>query len=188
MEMQRLVKYPLLLETIAKYTPETGDEQEKLRRAVDLSKNILSVVNSAKRNAENLRRLDDLQKRLDTTPFDKENTAIAQDYRNMDLRKYRLIHDGSLTWRFNKGKMVELHVVLLENLLVLLTKSPDGHKLILRCQEPNKDTRWVPVLPLGPLITKEKANDKKSFFIVNNSPYGAQIYEMVAATATERKT
>uniref|UniRef100_A0A914VE02 PH domain-containing protein n=1 Tax=Plectus sambesii TaxID=2011161 RepID=A0A914VE02_9BILA len=157
-------------------------------RSLTLSRSLYRSPSCLSRNAENLRRLDDLQKRLDTTPFDKESIAIAQDYRYMDLRKFRLVHDGSLTWRFNKGKMVELHVVLLENLLVLLTKSSDGHKLILRCQEPNKDTRWVPVLPLGPLITKEKANDKKSFFIVNNSPYGAQIYEMVAATATERKT
>lgn len=159
-----------------------------LRNAVVHSKSILSAVNSAKRNAENLRRLDELQRRLDTGPFDRENFALAHEYRSLDLRKFTLIHDGALTWRFSRGKMVELHVVLLENLLVLLTKHNDGIKLVLRCQEPTKDTRWMPVLPLGPLIAKEKANDKKAFFIVNNSPYGAQIYELVAGTATERKT
>lgn len=143
-EMQRLVKYPMLLETAAKYTQEenevsyrTGavwvksptlvsecsitdqkseracgivrrilhidstiynlalfqpiivffqEEQEKLYRVVHESKKILSAVNTAKRNAENLRRLEELQRRMDTTPFDKENSG--HDYASLDLTKY----------------------------------------------------------------------------------------------------
>lgn len=47
---------------------------------------------------------------------------------------YKLVHDGALTWRFSRGKMVELHVVLLEDVLVLLTKVGDGQKLLLKIQ------------------------------------------------------
>ena len=47
---------------------------------------------------------------------------------------YKLVYDGPLTWRFSRGKMVELHVVLLEDVLVLLTKVGDGQKLILKIQ------------------------------------------------------
>lgn len=185
-EMQRLVKYPLLLETIAKYTNEPSEEQTRLLNSVNLAKKILSAVNTAKRNTENLRRLEELQRRLDTAPYDKEN--FGNDFNSLNLTNYKLVHDGALTWRFSRGKMVELHVVLLEDVLVLLTKVGDGQKLLLKIQEPSKDTRWSPILPLAPLIAKEKANDKRAFFIVNTMERGAQIYELVAATATERKT
>ncbi|CAI2356462.1 unnamed protein product [Caenorhabditis sp. 36 PRJEB53466] len=185
-EMQRLVKYPLLLETIAKYTTEPSEEQDCLLRTVASAKRILSAVNTAKRNAENLRRLEELQKRTDTSPFDKE--FVGHDYTSLNLTKFRLVHDGPLTCRFNRGKMIELHVVLLENLLVLFTKNSDGNKLVLKALEPSKETRWSPILPLAPLIAKEKANDKRAFFLIFNSQYGAQIYELVAGTATERKT
>ncbi|XGW33518.1 hypothetical protein V3C99_017715 [Haemonchus contortus] len=185
-EMQRLVKYPLLLETIAKYTNEPSEEQDRLLRTVVSAKRILSAVNTAKRNAENLRRLEELQRRMDTTPFDKEFSG--HDYAYLNLTKYRLVHDGPLTCRFNRGKMIELHVVLLENMLVFLTKHSDGNKLQLKTLEPSKETKWSPIMPLAPLIAKEKANDKRAFFLVFNSQYGAQIYELVAATATERKT
>lgn len=67
MEMQRLVKYPMLLETIAKYTKDPSTEQTQLLNSVTSSKKILQAVNGAKRNAENYRRLDELQRRLDTT-------------------------------------------------------------------------------------------------------------------------
>uniref|UniRef100_A0A1I8EMN9 RhoGEF domain-containing protein n=1 Tax=Wuchereria bancrofti TaxID=6293 RepID=A0A1I8EMN9_WUCBA len=146
----------------------------------------LCPVNTAKRNAENLRRLEELQKRLVTTSYDREN--FGNDFHSFNLTHYKLIHDGPLTWRCSRNKMIELHVVLLENVLILLTKTGDGSKLLLKVQEPSKDTRWSPVLPLTTLIAKEKANDKRALFIVNTMERGAQIYELVTTTATERKT
>ncbi len=55
-EMQRLTKYPLLLETVAKYTPEPSEELDKIRKAVEQAKNILQAVNAAKKLSENVRR------------------------------------------------------------------------------------------------------------------------------------
>ncbi|GMT35920.1 hypothetical protein PFISCL1PPCAC_27217, partial [Pristionchus fissidentatus] len=187
-EMQRLVKYPMLLETAAKYTQEENEEeQEKLYRVVHESKKILSAVNTAKRNAENLRRLEELQRRMDTTPFDKEYSG--HDYASLDLTKYHLIHDGHLTMRFSRGKMVELHVILLEEILVLLTRHSDGNKLLLKSLETSKEAKWSPIFHIAPLIVKEKANDKRAFFLLPNpDTKGAHIFELVAATATERKT
>ncbi|KAK0396764.1 hypothetical protein QR680_001843 [Steinernema hermaphroditum] len=185
-EMQRLVKYPLLLETIAKYTPEPSEEQDLLLRSVAASRKILSMVNLAKRNAENLRRLEELQRKLDTSPYDKDRSDV--EFNSFDLKNYRLVHDGPLTWRFHRGKIVELHVVLLENLLVLLTKQGDGHKLQLKIQETSKDSRWTPILKLDKLIAKEKANDKRAFFLIDNASSAPQIYDFAASTATERKT
>lgn len=53
---------------------------------------------------------------------------------NKFFYSYKLVHDGSLTWRFSRGKMVELHAVLLEGVLLLLTKAGDGQKLLLKIQ------------------------------------------------------
>lgn len=82
-EMQRLVKYPLLLETIAKYTPDPSEELTCLLHGVNCAKKILSAVNTAKRNAENQQRLAEIQKRIEFTGSDK-TTAFFQKF---DFRK-----------------------------------------------------------------------------------------------------
>lgn len=53
------------METIAKYSKEPSNELNRLLQTVNCAKRILSAVNSAKRNAENLRRLEEIQKRLE---------------------------------------------------------------------------------------------------------------------------
>ena len=53
-------------------------------------------------------------------------------FQTFDLSKHKLIHDGSLTWRINNRKQIELHVVLLESAMVLLQKQED--KLVLKLQ------------------------------------------------------
>ncbi|PAV71665.1 hypothetical protein WR25_26576 [Diploscapter pachys] len=184
-EMQRLVKYPLMLEMMANVSVDEREE-EVLRRVVISAKRILSAVNTAKRNAENKRRLEELQKRVDMSACDRD--LLTHEYGPLNLLEQHLIHDGSLTCRFNRGKQVELHVVLLESTLILFTKHSDGHRLTLKSLEPSKENKWNPILPLAPLIAKEKANDKRAFFLVFNNMHGAQIFELVAGTATERKT
>lgn len=57
MEMMRLTKYPLLFESIAKYSADPSDEVDKMRRATDKSRAILAVVNKAKQQSECHRRL-----------------------------------------------------------------------------------------------------------------------------------
>jgi hypothetical protein len=76
-EMQRLVKYPLLIETILKYTPDPSEELQRLQNSVQCAKKILSAVNCAKRNVENHRRLEDLQRRLD---FSTEGSSLFQKF------------------------------------------------------------------------------------------------------------
>ena len=54
--------------------------------------------------------------------------------------------------------------------------------------EPTKDQKLPPIIRLASLMAKEKANDKRAFFLVCTNNNGAQIFELIAATATERKT
>lgn len=52
---------------------------------------------------------------------------------NLNLTDYKLIYDGAFTWRLNQSKQINLHVILLEEIMVLLQVQDDS-KLVLKCQ------------------------------------------------------
>lgn len=68
---QRLTKYPLLIENVAKHSALGSPEHSQLQRALQCSKRILAHVNQAVREAENAHRLAELQRRLDKSALDK---------------------------------------------------------------------------------------------------------------------
>ncbi|XP_022252947.1 uncharacterized protein LOC106468289 isoform X2 [Limulus polyphemus] len=188
---QRLTKYPLLLENIAKYTPQNSEEHRRLLQAVQCSKQILAHVNQAVKESENEHRLGELQKKMDRSAFEKVEAPIVQAYHHLDLTKHKLIHEGPLTWRLHKQKTIEMHVVLLEDILVLLQKQDD--KLLLKFHNNNlmsgrEDTKVThsPILRVQNLFTRNVATDSKGFFLVSTSEQHA-IYEFVATSASERK-
>ncbi len=84
---------------------------------------------------------------------------MSREYRNLQLTGHRLIHDGALSWRLGKNKAVDLHVLLLEELLILLTRHSDGQKLSLKYYDMNMlpDGKWCPVLRLSSLMAKNVA-------------------------------
>lgn len=50
---------------------------------------------------------------------------------NLDLTKHRLIHEGTLNWRIaNRPKLIDLHVLLLEDVIILLQKQDE--KFVLK--------------------------------------------------------
>lgn len=183
--MQRLTKYPLLLENLAKYTPPSSEEYANIMRALDCTKENLNYVNQAVKDAENHQRLVDVQKKLDHGPFDKVDHPIAQEFRNLDLTKYKMIYEGPLTWRMNRQKVIDLHVLLLENMLILLQKQDD--KYILKFHKEETKVTHSPIIKLGNLLIRNVATDKKALFLVSTSTVGPQIYELVAISSAERK-
>ncbi|XP_077645464.1 rho guanine nucleotide exchange factor 11-like [Lonchura striata] len=188
-EMQRLTKYPLLLENILKCTP-AGTEQEKLRRARERSRALLRAVDEAVRRAENRQRLRQHQRRLDASALERCSNPLAAEFRNLDLTSHRMIHEGPLAWRVGKDKSVELHVLLLEELLVLLQRQDE--RWLLRCHSRGlaADTKqsFSPVLKLSSLLVRSVATDKRALFIICTSELGPQIYELVAQTSSEKNT
>ncbi|XP_068030845.1 rho guanine nucleotide exchange factor 11 [Anomalospiza imberbis] len=192
-EMQRLTKYPLLLENVLKCTPAGSPEQEKLLRARERSRAVLRAVNEAVRRAENRQRLQELQRRLDTSGLERSSNPLAAEFRNLDLTSHRMIHEGPLAWRVGKDKSVELHVLLLEELLVLLQRQDE--RWLLRCHSrgglgtaPDTKQSFSPVLKLSSLLVRSVATDKRALFIICTSELGPQIYELVALTSSEKNT
>ncbi|XP_075580741.1 rho guanine nucleotide exchange factor 11 [Pelecanus crispus] len=191
-EMQRLTKYPLLLENIIKHTEAGTSEHDKLCRARDQCRDILKYVNEAVKRAENRHRLEGYQKRLDATSLERTSNPLAAEFKSLDLTSRRMIHEGPLTWRIGKDKTVDLHVLLLEDLLVLLQKQDE--KLVLKCHSKtalgssdNKQT-FSPVLKLNSVLIRSVATDKRALFIICTSELGPQIYELVALTSSEKNT
>ncbi|KAI4904553.1 hypothetical protein NFI96_029617, partial [Prochilodus magdalenae] len=190
-EMQRLTKYPLLLENIAKYTDD-AEEKDKVRRAADCCRKILNHVNQAVKESENTQRLEDYQRRLDLSSLKQSENPLISEFKNLDLTKRKLIHEGPLTWKLNKDKTVELYTLLLEDILVLLQKQDE--KLILKCHSKNRagavDTQHIfsPVIKLSTVLVRSVATDNRSFFVLSMSDNGAQIYELMAQTVSDQRT
>ncbi|XP_066518963.1 rho guanine nucleotide exchange factor 12 isoform X2 [Hoplias malabaricus] len=190
-EMQRLTKYPLLLENIAKYTDDV-EEKDKVRKAADCCRKILNHVNQAVKESENAQRLEDYQRRLDLSSLKQSENSLISEFKNLDLTKRKLVHEGPLTWKLNKDKTVELCTLLLEDILVLLQKQDD--KLILKCHSKNRagtvDTQHIfsPVIKLSTVLVRSVATDNRSFFVLSMSDNGAQIYELMAQTVSEQRT
>ncbi|XP_078238259.1 LOW QUALITY PROTEIN: rho guanine nucleotide exchange factor 11 [Pogona vitticeps] len=191
-EMQRLTKYPLLLENVLKHSHGNTSEYQKLSQARDQCREILRYVNEAVRRAENQHRLEAYQKRLDTTSLERTSNPLAAEFKSLDLRSRRMIHEGPLSWRVSKDKTVDLHVLLLEDLLVLLQRQDE--KLVLKCHSKtalgSSDPKqsFSPVLKLNSVLIRSVATDKRALFIICTSELGPQIYELVASTSSEKST
>ncbi|XP_072122365.1 rho guanine nucleotide exchange factor 1 isoform X2 [Mobula birostris] len=191
-EMQRLTKYPLLLENIAKYTEE-GDEKQKAQQAAECCRNILKDVNQEVRDMENLRRLNDYQRRLDVTNLKQSTDPFTVEYiKNLDLTQKRMEHEGPLVWRLTKEKAIDVHVLLLDDSLVLMQKVDE--RMVLKCHSKNSSSTaegkqlLCPIVKLGSVLARDVATDRKAFFIIFQTSTGAQIYELVAPTVSERRS
>nr|XP_023672049.1 rho guanine nucleotide exchange factor 12 isoform X3 [Paramormyrops kingsleyae] len=188
-EMQRLTKYPLLLENIAKYT-EDAEEMDKVKRAGECCRQILNYVNQAVKESENKQRLEDYQRRLDLSSLKQSESTLIAEFKNLDLTKRKMVHEGPLSWKVNRDKTIELYTLLLEDILVLLQKQDE--KLILKCHSKNlagtSDTKRIfsPVIKLNTVLVRSVATDNKSFFVLSTN--GALIYELMAQTVSEQRT
>ncbi|XP_063274058.1 rho guanine nucleotide exchange factor 12 isoform X2 [Prinia subflava] len=188
-EMQRLTKYPLLLDNIAKYT-ELPEEKEKVKKAADHCRQILNHVNQAVKESENKQHLEDYQRRLDLSYLKQSEDPMMDEFRNLDLTKRKMLHEGPLTWKVNRDKTIDLYTLLLEDILVLLQKQDD--KLVLKCHSKilastadSKHT-FSPIIKLNTVLVRQVATDNKAFFVISMSATGAHIYELVAQTVSEK--
>ncbi|TNN02820.1 hypothetical protein fugu_010307 [Takifugu bimaculatus] len=188
-EMQRLTKYPLLLENIAKNTEDLV-EKDRIQQSAECCRKILNHVNEEVKVMENLLTLKEYQRKLDTSGL-KPSNDLYTEYKNIDLTQKKMLYEGPVTWKVTKEKAIEVQCVLLGDLLVLLQKQDD--KMVLKCQ--SKSTIAVqegkqmlsPIIKLDSVFLREVATDRKAFYVIFTWDSGAQIYELVAQSVGERK-
>uniref|UniRef100_A0A8C1ABW0 Rho guanine nucleotide exchange factor (GEF) 1 n=1 Tax=Cyprinus carpio carpio TaxID=630221 RepID=A0A8C1ABW0_CYPCA len=161
-EMQRLTKYPLLLENIAKNTDDET-EKENINQAAESCRKILNHVNEEVKLMENL---------------------LVRIHR-------RMLFEGPLTWRVTKEKAIDVHCILLSDLLVLVQKQDD--KMVLKCQSKSNiavqegKQMLSPIIKLESVFLRDVATDPKALYVIFTWDSGAQIYELVAQTLGEKK-
>ncbi|XP_056156789.1 rho guanine nucleotide exchange factor 11 [Lampris incognitus] len=194
-EMQRVTKYPLLLDNIIKHTEAGSSDLSLLQRAQACCRGILQAVNEVVRETEHRQRLGQYQRRLDAAPQFKVTLPVVFLFCSLDLTSKRMIHEGSLTWKVSKDKTLEIQALLLSDLLVLLQRVPDD-RLLLRYPSRwlggggggggDTKTSFSPLVRLDSLLVRSVATDNKALYVI--SPTESQIYELVAGSASEKNT
>ncbi|XP_035377029.1 rho guanine nucleotide exchange factor 11-like [Electrophorus electricus] len=194
-EMQRLTKYPLLLDNIIRHTEAGSPDLQPLLRAQACCRGILRAVNEVVRETEHRRQLSRYQRRLDLSPLERQASPVAAQFKNLDLTTKKLIHEGPLTWKVNKDKAIDIHALLLSDMLVLLQRG-SGDRLILRCparslggvwgRNTDLKTPFCPVVRLDSSLVRSVATDNKALYVISTSE--RQIYELVAGTSSEKNT
>ncbi|XP_033928178.1 rho guanine nucleotide exchange factor 1, partial [Melopsittacus undulatus] len=189
-EMQRLTKYPLLLQSISACT-EDAEDRARVEKAADCCRRILDHVNQEVREMENFMKLKDFQRRLDLSGLKQSSEPWLSEFKGTELTKRQLVHEGLLSWRLGKDKAVDAHALLLDSLLVLLQRQDE--RLLLRSQSrgpahAHDGSRLLsPVIRLRAAMTRLVATDPKAFYVIVSWDSGAQIYELGAQTVAERK-
>eukprot|EP00013_Stygamoeba_regulata_P008492 CAMPEP_0177673250 /NCGR_PEP_ID=MMETSP0447-20121125/25831_1 /TAXON_ID=0 /ORGANISM="Stygamoeba regulata, Strain BSH-02190019" /LENGTH=1137 /DNA_ID=CAMNT_0019181085 /DNA_START=487 /DNA_END=3900 /DNA_ORIENTATION=+ len=67
--LQRICKYPLLLERITKYTTKDHSDYQSLKDAIAMMEDVVSQIDERKQVIENLRRMIDVQSMFETEEF-----------------------------------------------------------------------------------------------------------------------
>ncbi|XP_012059743.1 PREDICTED: rho guanine nucleotide exchange factor 11 [Atta cephalotes] len=197
--MLRLTKYPLLFENLAKYTPNNNEkEKAAILRSLERSKEILSRVNQAVKEAEDHQRLTEIQRTIDRSAFDKFDHPTVHEFKNLDITKRKLIYEGPLQWRRTEPnrsipnrsvpKPVDLHVVLLDDTIFFLHRQDDKYLLkFINTTNQAGNSVLSPIVKLSTVLVRHNAAEKDSLYLVNTSENGAQMYNLVAPSSAERK-
>lgn len=176
---QRLTKYPILIEAIVKTTRENKPDYSSLKNSITLVKEILKSVDQTIKDNEKQKQLQDMKMKLDL-----KGTVTYKNgkVKNLDFAgtTSKLLHDGVLLWKTNKGKLVETRVLIMEDMLVFLQEKDQKYSLLSLDQK-------APILRLKKVIVRAVATDPKAIFLVSTSSQGPDIYEIVFDSPDEMK-
>jgi Rho guanine nucleotide exchange factor 12 len=126
-------------------------------------------------------RLRSIQRKLDKSSYDKD---APNEFKNIDLTNYKLVHDGLLT--IKKGT-IQLRVLLFDNMIVLLQKQDDKY-LLKQFAHPatlGDNTPVNPITKICNLLVRLSAVDKRAFFLIDKE--NSHMLEMTAASEHDSK-
>lgn len=173
---QRITKYPVLLQRILDCTKGDQEEASVLSKALKLLKDLLGAVDREVLELERTRRLQEIQHRLDPRA---ETRVRGGAFRSGELHRRRLLHEGALLCRVHGSRMKDVHVLLMNDVLVFLQ---------------DKDQKFTftsldksPVVSLTGLIVRDIANQEKGLYLISDCT-PPEMYELHTKSKEERKT
>ncbi|XP_071037768.1 A-kinase anchor protein 13 isoform X2 [Parasteatoda tepidariorum] len=177
---QRVTKYPLLIDSLIKTTKDNKVEIDCLNRALANIKEIVAQVNSAVASKEKEERLLEIYNRIDakSTAFFKKKKFKKSDLLS-DSRKLRF--EGILEWKSARGKVIEVHMVILSDVIVLLQEN--NQKFTFASLD-NK----AAIISLPKLLVREKAGqNSRGIYLISSNPKDPEMYEMLCSSPKDKK-
>ncbi|XP_068954635.1 A-kinase anchor protein 13 isoform X2 [Petaurus breviceps papuanus] len=176
---QRITKYPVLLQRILQCTKENDLEQEDLAQSLSLVKDVIGAVDSKVANYEKKVRLNEIYTKTDSKSIMRMKSG--QMFAKEDLKRKKLVRDGSLFLRNAAGRLKEVQAVLLTDILVFLQEKDQKYVFASLDQ---KST----VISLKKLIVREVAHEEKGLFLISMGMKDPEMVEVHASSKEERNS
>uniref|UniRef100_F7I7P7 A-kinase anchor protein 13 n=1 Tax=Callithrix jacchus TaxID=9483 RepID=F7I7P7_CALJA len=176
---QRITKYPVLFQRILQCTKDDEVEQEDLAQSLSLVKEVIGAVDSKVASYEKKVRLNEIYTKTDSKSIMRMKSG--QMFAKEDLKRKKLIRDGSVFLKSAAGRLKEVQAVLLTDILVFLQEK--DQKYIFASLD-QKST----VISLKKLIVREVAHEEKGLFLISMGMKDPEMVEVHASSKEERNS
>uniref|UniRef100_A0A6I8N3X6 A-kinase anchoring protein 13 n=1 Tax=Ornithorhynchus anatinus TaxID=9258 RepID=A0A6I8N3X6_ORNAN len=173
---QRITKYPVLFQRILQYT-KNDTEGRDLTQALALVKDVIGAVDSKVANYEKKLRLNEIYLKTDSKSIMRMKTG--QMFAKEDLKRKKLVRDGTLSLKNASGRLKEVQAVLLTDLLVFLQEKDQKYVFASLDQK-------ATVISLKKLIVREVAHEEKALFLISMGMKDPEMVEVHASSKEER--
>ncbi|XP_043345589.1 A-kinase anchor protein 13 isoform X8 [Cervus canadensis] len=176
---QRITKYPVLFQRILQCTKDNEVEQQDLTQSLGLVKEVISAVDSKVASYEKKVRLNEIYTKTDSKSIMRMKSG--QMFAKEDLRRKKLVRDGSVFLKSATGRLKEVQAVLLTDILVFLQEKDQKYVFASLDQ---KST----VISLKKLIVREVAHEEKGLFLISMGMKDPEMVEVHASSKEERNS
>ncbi|XP_072806838.1 A-kinase anchor protein 13 isoform X11 [Vicugna pacos] len=176
---QRITKYPVLFQRILQCTKDSAVEQEDLAQCLGLVKDVIGAVNSKVASYEKKVRLSEIYTKTDSKSIMRMKSG--QMFAKEDLKRKKLVRDGSVFLKSATGRLKEVQAVLLTDILVFLQEKDQKYVFASLDQ---KST----VISLKKLIVREVAHEEKGLFLISMGTKDPEMVEVHASSKEERNS
>ncbi|KAL2791089.1 A-kinase anchor protein 13 isoform 2 [Daubentonia madagascariensis] len=176
---QRITKYPVLFQRILQCTKDNEVEQEDLAQSLSLVKDVIGAVDSKVASYEKKVRLNEIYTKTDSKSIMRMKSG--QMFAKEDLKRKKLVRDGSVFLKSAAGRLKEVQAVLLTDILVFLQEK--DQKYIFASLD-QKST----VISLKKLIVREVAHEEKGLFLISMGMKDPEMVEVHASSKEERNS
>ncbi|KAK1327870.1 hypothetical protein QTO34_012779 [Cnephaeus nilssonii] len=176
---QRITKYPVLFQRILQCTKDNEVEQEDLAQSLSLVKDVIGAVDSKVASYEKKVRLNEIYTKTDSKSIMRMKSG--QMFAKEDLKRKKLVRDGSVFLKNAAGRLKEVQAVLLTDILVFLQEKDQKYVFASLDQ---KST----VISLKKLIVREVAHEEKGLFLISMGIKDPEMVEVHASSKEERNS
>ncbi|ELW70720.1 A-kinase anchor protein 13 [Tupaia chinensis] len=176
---QRITKYPVLFQRILQCTKDHEVEQEDLTLSLSLVKDVIGAVDSTVASYEKKVRLTEIYTKTDSKSIMRMKSG--QMFAKEDLKRKKLVRDGSVFLKSTTGRLKEVLAVLLADILVFLQEKDQKYVFASLDQ---KST----VISLKKLIVREVAHEEKGLFLISMGVKDPEMVEVHASSKEERNS